>query len=129
MGALLSPLAVDERQEIHLEPSSNGAAVNDDVLVIYHASHSYIARDRASLHLPRFSPVVRDVEVHVMGGVLAKGGEKGAIFFGDKGGAECVRRHRSRYSRWCGKLSLLPGTSSVVGHVKRCLGMQHVFRC
>ncbi len=76
MGALLSPLAVDERQEIHLESSSNGAASDEDVLVICHASHSYRARDRASLHLPRCSPVVRDVEVHVLGEVpRAKGGE------------------------------------------------------
>ncbi len=64
-----------------------------------------------------------------MGGVLAKGGEEGPVFFGEKGGAECVRRYRIGYSRWCGKLSLLPGASSVVGDVKRYLGMQHAFRC
>ena len=134
MGALLSPLAVDERQEIHLEPSSNATTINYDVLVIYHASHSYIARDRTSLHLPRFSPVVRDVEVHAMGGVLAKGGEKGAIFFGDKGGAECQRRYLLCYARWPGKLSWLPGASSIVGDVQSCLEIRagarcEVFRC
>ena len=64
-----------------------------------------------------------------MGGVLTKGSEEGTVFFGEKGGAECPRRHLSGYSRWCGKLSLLPGASSVVGDVKRYLGMQHVFRC
>src|SRR5258708_34441030 len=102
MGALLSPLAVDERQEIHLEPSSNGAAIGYDLLVIYHASHSYITRDRASLHLPRFSPVVRDVEGHVMGGIRAKGGEKGATFFGAKGGAQRQRQDILAYATWHG---------------------------
>src|SRR5713226_8152633 len=121
MGVLLSPLAVDERQEIHLEPSGNVAAIDDDVLVIYHASHSYVAGDRASLRLPRFSPVVRDVEVHIMGSVLAKGGEKGAILFGDKGGTECQRWYLLCYARWSGKLSLLPGASGIVGDVQLCL--------
>ena len=63
-----------------------------------------------------------------MGGILAKGGEDGAIFFGDKGGAECQRGHLIAYSRWFGKLSLLPGASSIVGDVKRHLGIHHVFR-
>src|SRR5579859_2946968 len=132
MGVLLSPLAVDERQEIHLEPASNVAAIDYDVLVIYNASHSYIAWDRASLHLPRFTPVVRDVKVHILSGVLAKGGEKRAILFGDKGGTECQRRYLLCYARWPGKLSLLPGTSSIVGDVQECLEIWarcDAFRC
>src|SRR5579859_236160 len=66
---------------------------------------------------------MRDIEVHIMGGVLTKGGEDGAVLFGDKGGAKGQRGHVSSDACWSGKLSRLPGVSSVMSDVQHCLNI------